>query len=266
MQKRYLPVAIMTGVLSAVALVGYILPVSGEDIPKRILLPNAGGAVVFSHAGHAVDYNISCQTCHHESKEKRTNVQRCKTCHGVTYDAAFVKTHAASINDNAACVTCHHYETAPKKWGHERHQSELGLECTDCHHKDTSIEPEPQSCANCHESGAPTGKKAEAGTPPNQADAVHARCVSCHEGLFANKEKGCATCHTLKPLRDTIPQKGAVKLNPMFTNCAVCHDKPAQKLVPGAMDAYHKQCMGCHEKLGKGPYGKKACTQCHTGK
>ena len=90
--------------------------------------------------------------------------------------------------------------------------------------------------------------------------------MSCHEGLFANKEKGCATCHTLKPLRDTIPQKGAVKLNPMFTNCAVCHDKPAQKLVPGAMDAYHKQCMGCHEKLGKGPYGKKACTQCHTGK
>ena len=45
MQKRYLPVAIMTGVLSAVALVGYILPVSGEDIPKRMLLPNAGGAV-----------------------------------------------------------------------------------------------------------------------------------------------------------------------------------------------------------------------------
>ena len=127
MQKRYLPVAIMTGVLSAVALVGYILPVSGEDIPKRMLLPNAGGAVVFSHAGHALDYNIPCQTCHHESTEKRTNVQRCKTCHGVTFDAAFVKTHAASINDNAACVTCHHYETAPKKWGHERHQSELGL-------------------------------------------------------------------------------------------------------------------------------------------
>jgi len=266
LQKRYLPVVTVTGILIAIALVGYLMPGPGDSIPKRVLLPNAGGAVVLQHAAHAIDYKIPCQTCHHESPVKRENVQRCTSCHGATFDAAFVKSHVARFNDGPSCATCHHYELASKKWGHERHQGELGLECGDCHHKDAGIEPEPQNCANCHDSGAPTGKKPEAGTPPNLADAVHTRCVTCHEDIFANKEKGCATCHTLKPVREMVPPKGIVKLNPLYADCAVCHGKPAQKLVPGSMDAFHKQCMGCHEKLGKGPFGKKSCSQCHTGK
>lgn len=257
----------LAGLLAAAALAGYLLPEKGEAVPRRVLLRNAGGAVVLPHAAHAEAYGVPCQDCHHESPEKRTKVQRCKSCHGVTFDAAFAQRHQAFFgDDNAACATCHHYELTAKKWGHDKHATELGLSCADCHHKDAAIEPEPQNCADCHESGAPSGRKAEPGTPPNLADAVHARCMTCHEDLFQAGEKGCAACHTLRSVRENLPKTGRVKLNPLYADCAVCHGKGAQKLILGSMDAYHKNCMGCHEKLGTGPYGKKSCSQCHTGK
>ena len=228
------------------AVVGYVLPEPHEAVPQRVLLDNAGGPVVFQHADHAFQQKIPCQKCHHESPVKRENVQRCESCHGASFDAAFRKNHVAAFNDNASCATCHHYELGAKKWGHKKHQEEYG--------------------ADCHDSGAPTGQKAEKGTPPDLADAVHARCVTCHEEMFAAKAKGCAQCHSQTAVRDILPKQGLVKLNPMFTNCAVCHGLPAEKLIPGRMDAYHKLCMGCHEKLKKGPYGKQQCAQCHTSK
>ncbi|GAB1253658.1 Multihaem cytochrome [Desulfovibrio sp. G11] len=266
MQKRYFAVAVLTGVLAGIAVLGYLLPTDKEAVPKRILLQNTGGAVVFQHADHAYAYNVRCETCHHESPEKRLEVQACKSCHGVNFNEAFRKKHVAQFNDNAACATCHHYEAGAKKWGHERHYEELGLDCRECHHKNTDIEPEPQNCADCHSSGVPNDKPAEKGTPPNLADAVHARCVTCHEDMFAEKPQGCANCHSMKAVRDMLPKTGLVKLNPLQTNCAVCHGVTAEKLIPGAMDAFHKQCMGCHEKLGKGPFDKQQCGQCHTGK
>lgn len=266
LQKRYLPIALLTLILAAGAVVGYLLPEPSEAVPQRVLLDNAGGPVVFQHADHAFQLKIPCQKCHHESPVKRENVQRCESCHGIAVNAAFKKNHIAAFNDNAACATCHHYELGPKKWGHKKHQEDYGVDCRECHHKNTEIEPEPQNCADCHEPGAPTNKKAEEGTPPNLADAVHARCLTCHEEMFAAKAKGCAQCHTQKAVRDILPKEGLVKLNPMFTNCAVCHGLPAEKLIPGRMDAYHKLCMGCHEKEKKGPYGKEQCAQCHTSK
>ena len=122
----------------------------------------------------------------------------------------------------------------------------------ECHHKNTDIEPEPQNCADCHDSGAPTDQKAEKGTPPDLADAVHARCVTCHEEMFAAKAKGCAQCHSQTAVRDILPKQGMVKLNPMFTNCAVCHGLPAEKLIPGRMDAI-TSCAWLPRKAEEGP-------------
>lgn len=164
--KAVSPIALVTVILAAVAVVGYLLPEPGEAVPQRVLLDNAGGPVVFQHADHAFQLKIPCQKCHHESPVKRENVQRCESCHGVTFNAAFKKNHIAAFNDNASCATCHHYELGPKKWGHKKHQEEYGVDCRDCHHKNTEIEPEPQNCANCHDPGAPTNKKPEEGTPP----------------------------------------------------------------------------------------------------
>ena len=96
------------------------------------------------------------------------------------------------------------------------------------------------------------------------ADAVHQKCLSCHEDLFAAGAKGCASCHAVIKVRDRLPAEGLVKLNPLYTDCAVCHGKKAQELVPGRMDAFHGQCMTCHRKVGKGPFEKTQCGQCHT--
>ena len=117
----------------------------------------------------------------------------CASCHGVALDDAFKAGHAKSYPAES-CVTCHHYELAAKDWGHQQHSEDFGVDCTSCHHADTNIEPEPQSCANCHEAGArPTNKAAEPGTPPVLADAVHARCAACHQDLFGKAKMSMET-------------------------------------------------------------------------
>ena len=65
-------------------------------------------------------------------------------------------------------------------------------------------------------------------------------CVQCHhsgangvQDLSSSSEgTPCSDCHAVEP------EKGATSLN----------------------SAYHKQCIGCHTKEGKGPL---ACGQCH---
>lgn len=270
MQKRLLPMTIIALALGIVGTGLYLVPASRDDMPRRILYDNAGGTVVFEHARHVTavaapsGQDRNCAACHHESPVARDKPVACASCHGATFDESFRKKHVAAFNDNAACATCHHRELDRKKWGHKRHVEELGLACTDCHHS-ADIEPEPQNCADCHESGVAPGRQArEEGTPPALADAVHQKCLSCHEDLFAAGAKGCASCHAVIKVRDRLPAEGLVKLNSLYTDCAVCHGKKAQDLVPGRMDAFHGQCMTCHRKVGKGPFEKTQCGQCHT--
>ena len=153
MPKRYISVVVFTGLMAIVALFGYSIPgdVAGA-VPTRIRFDNAGGKVVFDHKKHAADYAVPCERCHHESATPRENVKPCGTCHGVTFDDAFRKNHAAAINDGASCVTCHHSEYAAAKWDHDAHAQGYSPSCTDCHH-DTSIEPTPTNCADCHSDG-----------------------------------------------------------------------------------------------------------------
>lgn len=268
MQKRYLPATVLAVILAAVGIGGYLAPLMAQQdakpSPQRVLMPNTGGTVVFEHNKHAALPGMTCLTCHHDSRipdPAPADVLSCAKCHGQPFDEAFRTQHTSTF-DAATCATCHHYELAKKDWGHARHAEELGLDCRDCHHKDDTIEPEPMSCASCHEEGkAPTRKKAKIGTAPNLADAVHARCASCHEDMFARKAQGCASCHELKAMRKA---PATDKVSPLYADCATCHETGAAKLVPGRMDAMHGQCMGCHQKLGKGPFEKSQCAQCHT--
>ncbi len=63
----------------------------------------------------------------------------------------------------------------------------------------------------------------------------------------------CATCHHQRSL-----------LSPTeIIRCSDCHnDNTAGDKMPGRTDAFHGQCMGCHEQMS-GPWGKDACNQCH---
>ena len=49
------------------------------------------------------------------------------------------------------------------------------------------------------------------------------------------------------------------------TPCAECHNAEAaeEQGIPNLMEAFHQNCMGCHEETGAGPYVKDQCNQCH---
>lgn len=49
-----------------------------------------------------------------------------------------------------------------------------------------------------------------------------------------------------------------------YVPCSDCHNaQSAEDGIPNAMEAFHQNCMGCHEETGAGPYGKDQCNQCH---
>jgi hypothetical protein len=82
--------------------------------------------------------------------------------------------------------------------------------------------------------------------------------VEFSHGQHANIAGNCAKCHHHSP-------KGSTPA------CGECHESivvyhyNAEKREPdlGLKGAYHRQCMGCHEKMESGPVG---CTDCHEKK
>ena len=70
----------------------------------------------------------------------------------------------------------------------------------------------------------------------------------------ASEIKDCALCHHYRPLDASASET---------TRCSACHQQPFQKDHPerlGLKAAYHQQCMGCHQKMNKGPID---CAGCH---
>ncbi|XPV77215.1 MAG: cytochrome c3 family protein [Desulfovibrio sp.] len=112
---------------------------------------------------------------------------------------------------------------------HELHTAEYGSDCTDCHH-DEAFEQEYVSCGKCH---------------PAEADDVF---FATHMNGFTHDES-CRTCH------DEI-QGRVVDMA----------DLPDRSMIITRMDAFHSQCMDCHESMGAGPYGDDSCNQCHAAK
>lgn len=237
---------------------------SGEEwsVPQRVRFANSGGTVVFEHMVHAEKYDISCEQCHHENPLPRIDAKKCRDCHGKTLDATFIAGHVSFYNDNASCATCHHVELGPTSWNHEVHAKEaLKNNCVACHHKDPVVEPKPQNCANCHAHGLNDSKTKI--WLPLLGNAAHERCMPCHQESFASAA-GCIHCHKERTVRDVLPEKGLFEPHNDFRGCVICHDKPAEKLILPPMEAFHKKCMGCHQKLERGPFTKADCGKCHT--
>ncbi|MFP4629451.1 MAG: acidic tetraheme cytochrome c3 TmcA [Desulfohalobiaceae bacterium] len=66
----------------------------------------------------------------------------------------------------------------------------------------------------------------------------------------------CSVCHHV--YEDGEKLEGAMSVD---QSCADCHSlEPNQDNSLGLMDAYHQQCIGCHQQEGEGPL---ACGECH---
>ncbi|MEJ2190420.1 MAG: Ni/Fe-hydrogenase cytochrome b subunit, partial [Acidobacteriota bacterium] len=75
-----------------------------------------------------------------------------------------------------------------------------------------------------------------------------------HSRHAASLGGDCATCHHYRP---ADPEAAEV------VACSACHQRAFESDHPGRIGlkaAYHMQCMGCHEKAGKGPVD---CEGCH---
>ncbi|MBQ8173229.1 MAG: cytochrome c3 family protein [Mailhella sp.] len=252
---------ILLGSLMAVSLGGYLLTETPESMPTRILMQNAGGRVVFDHAGHIGKYDIACIDCHHDAASSEKAGLACKTCH-LQEALPYVPAHKASA-DKYSCATCHHAFVEPKNWYHDKHGQDFAgyfdKDCTACHHG-PQLEPTPQNCADCHD------KVKNQGTILSLKNAVHTRCAECHEGPGLpqsdsdyRSKKTCTTCHSVQSSRKLLDE--GKNIDKAFVRCSTCHDVEHSKLIPASMAAYHKLCMDCHKKKG-GPVDN--CAQCHT--
>jgi hypothetical protein len=78
-------------------------------------------------------------------------------------------------------------------------------------------------------------------------------CKECHHhpGEGETELLPCKACHRLPGEGDAVP---AV--------CLDCHDQAEVEgaEIPKSSDAFHKQCIGCHQDFGGGP---QECSSCH---
>lgn len=256
-KNRYLPVIIAVVVLLVTAVFGFTLSSDKQDMPVRILFKNSGGKVVFSHLVHHRDYEIACADCHHdrpgetfqastEQGPQENTALACGSCHPVAFDEDFVESHIDSFPDESYCVRCHHTEFGEVIFDHDEHIYYAGDDCWSCHHGQ-EIEPEPQKCSNCH-------KENEENGIPGMRVAAHESCANCHDDMFAKGLSSCNDCHV--PV-DMNSWEGD------YSSCGDCHENNLRDLVLPRMNAFHDQCMDCHRKLNRGPYGEDDCSKCH---
>jgi len=158
---------------------------------------------------------------------------------------------------------------------HQTHSSAYNLECDDCHHLYVNGKSkEPQSCNACHHKDSQyrpaLGKK---GIFNHQAheDDYGLDCVQCHHTYVEGQPGGlepCSDCH----LRHVEDKSILNRMEAFHKQCIGCHEdmgvSPGKTDCAGChsprktMDAYHRQCIDCHEDLGAGPV-EADCKECH---
>ena len=82
-------------------------------------------------------------------------------------------------------------------------------------------------------------------------------CFDCHHHPPDDEEGlvGCGNCHQPKSEDGSVPQ-----------SCLNCHDESEVQDAeyPTRADAFHTQCIQCHEQYGAGPgEGSDNCSKCH---
>jgi len=257
------------------------IPRPDRDQPSKPLILVEGGmmkGVPFDHESHQKN-TLTCRECHHET------LGACKKCHPLTgaADGKWVTTAGAyhSIFSKAACAGCHTAEKTRK-------------ECAGCHHHllDMDVQskgPKTAACAVCHSRGIKRGQSAEKISLSGMSDDSvpekvtikilekeyqpatfpHRKIVQklieisnkdrMATGFHQNINTICRGCH-----HQSIPEAEARKNKPPY--CRNCHalSFDVQNLNrPRLLAAYHRQCLGCHERMQLKQTG---CTDCHEEK
>ena len=182
---------------------GFAIFVIALALPALSLQSNTPGSPVSPATGWEtlhIDGNRSAYVVnfpHLEHQDRLVNEttgkSNCQTCH-----------HLDMPEDEAtACWECHtdYYQSA-SIFNHGLHQNALGgnESCQECH-KGEHVKLTSEICQDCHETMTPTeGQVSFNILAPSYKDAMHSRCLDCHEDQALKPDKPelalCSTCHT----------------------------------------------------------------------
>ncbi len=245
-----------------------------EGMPEVVWIFAPGvktNLVAFDHRAHERVGDF-CTSCHHES------MKACKECHTIegSKDGDHVTLEQAyhRLGSEHSCVGCHERKTRQR-------------DCAGCHHA-LPQQPGEHSCKTCH-NGPVAGTEVDdlpATMPPLEREPLpdvsddfpetitidglvdkygptefpHQRIVeNLDEAIRLSKLASrfhfstrvlCSGCHHQSPVGTRPPP------------CKACHDDSADPTEdkPALKAAYHRQCIGCHQKMGLEEQG---CTDCH---
>ena len=197
-----------------------------------------------------------CSACHLENTAGKTAAQ---ILEGVTKGG---KDHPqVSAPDRKV------YQTKGEKgtvvtFYHSDHANRFGLACRDCHRQ--------EGCVSCHDRRPPELRRKPASVTPEDFDARHARCSSCHANAT------CTTCHTATeaPRFDHGRTSGwALKSYHASLACSRCHQ------TRGKFTGLRNDCSTCHMAWTAETFkhsvtgltldelhGALDCTDCHPGR
>lgn len=252
-----------------------------RDQPKLLLITVEGRMmkeVSFDHESHEKNA-MRCRTCHHET------LNACKRCHTITGspDGRWINTADAYHNvfSRSACAGCHAAEKAHK-------------DCAGCHHHLLNMDiqtkgPKKQFCSVCHSGNAKAAGRAEKIqasllTQKRVPDKVTIKILEreYHPSTFPHREiirklidisndsrmatafhknidSICRGCH-----HQSLPEAEAENNKPPY--CRNCHSTAFEVRNmnrPRLLAAYHRQCLGCHERMELKQTG---CRDCHDEK
>ena len=189
---------------------------------------------------------------------------------GICIVAAVVAYAAASAVKVEEPVRVHFKVTGHENvlFQHMVHYETYGYSCTDCHHEMAGkIGKLEASCGTCHESGV-------MGVPAFGEDGLFDHdthsydyglsCADCHHEMndFGMNPSQCTDCHSREGGEMArVAHQSCIDCHsgmggPVEQDCSSCHSPR------GRTDAFHDQCMGCHEHEGKGPV-EANCEACH---
>lgn len=242
--------------------------------------------VPFTHKAHE-KYNDTCRVCHH------ANLKSCVSCHPLTYSEnsqnVDLKTAFHLMGNNSSCIGCHKSKQHDKDCAgcHAFMQQDRQKEaspCLRCH-----MTPLPKRTGRLSTSKAakmarlmPKIWRETFGTykvdVPKKV--IIQKLVDRYEPVefphrkifnalvkrinnsknsgklaqYFHSEKTtlCLGCHHNTPVSGRPPA------------CSNCHGKPFDKndlFKPGIKGSFHRQCIGCHQKMGIEKY--TSCTACH---
>jgi hypothetical protein len=198
------------------------------------LLPNPkGGGITLEQAHHLPGSALSCVGCHDE----RSGRGQCAGCHRMLPQPP----------DQAACKVCHH---GPLPRQVDRTASPF-VPLTP--REPPGLPDVSEDFPEVVEISALAGKYKPSKFPHRKV--VEALDKDVRKSRLASsfhQKTGtlCAGCHHNSPPNERVPA------------CRSCHGdvaRPRQDL-PDLTEAYHRQCIGCHQAIGHKAQG---CTDCH---